>query len=155
MSFRRTLSADRVGALGVSPAVSVEPTESIGQVIGRMVAERVGCVLVMSDDRLEGIFTERDVLTRVLGAGAGLQEPIRSVMTSNPSVLHSDSTVADVVRRMHAGGFRHMPVVESDGAVAGVVSIKRVAEYLVEHFPATIFNLPPDPGQRLSAAEGA
>ncbi len=56
---------------------------------------------------------------------------------------------------MHDGGYRHMPVVEPDGAVAGVVSVKRVAEYLVEHFPATIYNLPPDPAQRIDAAEGA
>ncbi len=155
MSLRGSLIADRVDALGVSPAVSAAPTETIGQVIARMVAERVGCIVVVHGDRLEGIFTERDVLTRVLAAGAKLDQPIQTVMTPKPDVLHSDATVADVVRRMHDGGYRHMPVVARDGILAGVVSVKRVAEYLVEHFPATIYNLPPDPTQRLDAPEGA
>ena len=155
LDLRGSLIADRVDALGISPAVSVAPTESIRQVIARMVAERVGCIVVVQDARLEGIFTERDVLTRVLAAGAKLDQPIQTVMTPKPDVLHPDATVADVVRLMHDGGYRHMPVVEDDGTLAGVVSVKRVAEYLVEHFPATIYNLPPDPEQRLDAAEGA
>lgn len=156
MSLHDSLTADSVEALGIRPAVWATPAETIGQVIDRMVAKRVGCILVAADQgRLEGIFTERDVLTRVLAAGVGLDQPIQTVMTPNPEVLHSGATVADVVRRMDAGGYRHMPVMEDGASTVGVISVKRIAEYLVEHFPETIYNLPPEPGQTQNAPEGA
>jgi hypothetical protein len=55
---------------------------------------------------------------------------------------------------MHTGGYRHIPVIGDEREVIGVLSVKRVVQYLVEHFPAAIYNLPPDPNVVSTAREG-
>jgi CBS domain-containing protein len=55
---------------------------------------------------------------------------------------------------MEEGGYRHLPVVDQAGRPLGVLSVKRIVHYLVEHFPSTIYNLPPDPNAFPRRAEG-
>lgn len=138
----------------MSDPVCVKPGDTVADVIAVMQRERVGCVIVRTGEKLAGLFTERDVLKRVLAAGAGGDVRIESVMTRDPDTLRVTSTVAEVIQRMHAGGYRHMPVADDAGKVFGVVSVKRVVQYLVEHFPEAVYNLPPDPAVNPTAREG-
>jgi len=77
------------------------------------------------------------------------------VMTRDPIVVHPKEPIGAAVRRMEEGGYRHLPVVDALGKPLGVLSVKRIVHYLVEHFPATIYNLPPDPDVFPQEAEGA
>lgn len=138
----------------MSDPVSVPADATIADVIAVMQRERTGCVVVGSECKLLGLFTERDVLKRVLADGAPRDASIVTVMTPDPDTLHLTDTVADVIRKMHHGGFRHMPVVDERGSVFGVVSVKRVVQYLVEHFPEAVYNLPPDPAASATTREG-
>ena len=70
-------------------------------------------------------------------------------------VVHPKDPIGAAVRRMEEGGYRHLPVVDDVGRPVGVLSVKRIVHYLVEHFPATIYNLPPDPGVIPQEREGA
>ena len=63
-------------------------------------------------------------------------------MTPEPVTVHPKDPIATAIRRMEEGGYRHLPVVV-DGKAVGVLSVKRVVHYLVEHFPAMVYNLPP------------
>ncbi len=105
--------------------------------------------------RPTGVFTERDLLKRVIAGRLSSDTPLTDVMTRNPRVIGQDWSVANVIHAMHEGGFRHMPVVDEAGCLTGVVSVKRVVEFLVDHFPSAVFNLPPTPDQGLSTREGA
>ncbi|MEE9296167.1 MAG: CBS domain-containing protein [Phycisphaerae bacterium] len=145
---------DRVSALELREAVSVEPDETIAETIALMRRHQTGCVVVRQQGALKGIFTERDILTGVLTEGVRLETPISTVMTAGPETLLLTDSVADVIRRMNDGGYRHMPVVEASGDVVGVVSVKCVVQYLVEHFPEAVYNLPPDPNALSTAREG-
>ena len=81
-----------------------------------------GAILVLDDVNLVGIFTERDALYRVAAAGLDPQAtPISEVMTTEPTTVHPDKRFDDALGLMHAGKFRHVPVVE-DGRVLGMVS---------------------------------
>jgi len=146
---------DRVRSLASSHFAQVAPDASIESATRQMRDRRTGCALVARAGRLVGIFTERDVLTRVLAKGTPLAEPITTVMTPDPVTLGPEDSVAEVIREMHAGGYRHLPVVDGQGGILGVVSVKAVVCYVVEHFPREIYNLPPDPAQIQSAREGA
>ena len=88
-----------------------------------MVEHGVGSVLVMEDDILRGIFTERDALSIFV---ATRRNPdftrLADVMTGEPQTLLSNATPQDAARRMAAGKFRHLPVVDGDGRILGVVS---------------------------------
>lgn len=116
---------------------------------------KVGCLLVTAAGRLVGLFTERDLLTRVLAHGLPLDTPIRSCMTSNPITVSPKDPVRTAIRRMQKGGYRHLPVVDENGCPVGTLSARQVVHYLVEHFPAIVFNQPPDPNKYPETPEGS
>ncbi len=121
----------------------------------RSCARRVGCVLICRDGRLIGLFTERDLLRRVLAPGLPLSVSLATVMTPDPVVVQPKEPIGLAVRRMEEGGYRHLPVVNGSRRPLGVLSVKRIIHYLVEHFPATVYNLPPDPDTFPEEPEGA
>lgn len=154
-NIRQSLTHEAVQTLQVREALTVGPDVSVGTAIARMRERGEGCVIITEHGKPIGVFTERDVLVKFLGDGGDPTRKITEMMTGPPQVAVEGCTVASVIRQMHAGGFRHVPVVDGDGLLRGVVSVKRVVEYLVEHFPEAVLNLPPEPGQKQTAREGA
>ena len=155
MILRDSLRHDAIKTLHVHEPATMAKDQPLHEAIALMQSRRVGCVIVTEHGKPIGIFTERDVLTKVLGKRIDRKTPIAKVMTSPPRVMEDGYSVAEIIRTMHHGGFRHMPVVDASGRLKGVVSVKRIVEYLVEHFPTAVFNLPPEPGQKQLAREGA
>jgi len=89
-----------------------------------MKSHKVGAILVVDDGRLVGIFTERDGLYRVIAEPRDVRKTLLSeVMTPNPQSVHPDDPFPRALHMMHAGGFRHVPVVEN-GAAIGMVSAR-------------------------------
>lgn len=110
-----------------------------------------GCVLVSSDGtpggQLAGIFTERDVLNKIIGQGRNpALVKLSEVMVADPEALPIDASVAWVLNKMSVGGFRHVPVVDDQGRIVFVVSVRDVVQFLVEAFPNEVLNLPPEFG---------
>jgi CBS domain-containing protein len=155
MGLRDNLSNDPVTALRVRDPLTVGPSQTIREAIYSMRHRREGCVIVTEHGKPTGIFTERDVLSKILLKGVADNTPIAEVMTQPPMVIREDCVVADVIRTMHRGGFRHMPIVDKAGYLTGLVSVRQVVEYIVEHYPSAVFNLPPEPMQKQLAREGA
>ena len=118
----------------------------IARAIELMNRAAVGCVLVVEDGRLSGVFTERDVLTRVMGTGVDCERtPVDAVMTPAPECLTLDDGIAYALNKMSVGGFRHVPLVDADHRPTGVVGMRHVVDYIVDLFPRAILNLPPTP----------
>jgi CBS domain-containing protein len=155
MELARNLKVDSVSRLSATPAWSVGPQETVGAAVDLMREHRVGCVLVCQGDEIVGIFTERDLLRRVLAAGASLNVPVSSCMTPNPVAVHPKESIGTAIRRMEEGGYRHLPVVDAAGKPLQVLSVKRIVHYLAEHFPSTVYNQPPDPSAVPLEPEGA
>jgi CBS domain-containing protein len=155
MDLARNLKIDSVSRLSTTPALRIAPEQRVAEAVRLMRDEGVGCLLVCEGDRLVGIFTERDLMRRVVAEGGSLDQPVAGVMTPNPVVVNPKEAIRAAVRRMEEGGYRHLPVVNEAGKPLGVLSVKDIVRYLVEHFPATVYNLPPDPGVVPQEAEGA
>ncbi len=155
MNLRESLSHNAINTLRVLDPVTINPDRSIRDAIAQMQKHQSGCIIITENNLPIGIFTERDVLTKVVATSMDPDTSITQVMTSPPKTVQDGSSIADVIRTMHEGGFRHIPVVTDSGQLCGVISVKRIVEYLVEHFPETVFNLPPDPVQTQLAREGA
>ncbi len=155
MDLARNLKIDSVSRLHPTPPRQVGPSQPVAEAVAIMRHERVGCLLVCEGQRVVGIFTERDLMRRVLAAGNPLTTPVRDFMTPNPVVVHPKDPISTAIRRMEEGGYRHLPVVDERGRPVGVLSVKRIVHYLVEHFPTTVYNLPPDPGIVPQEREGA
>src|SRR5205823_2928366 len=93
----------------------VSPSQPVADAVALMRREQVGCVLVCEGERLVGIFSERDLMRRVLAAGQPLTVPISQCMTPQPVVVHPKDPIGGAVRRMEEGGYRHLPVVDEAG----------------------------------------
>jgi CBS domain-containing protein len=155
MDLAKTLKIDSVSRLHSTAPLRIGPAHTVAEAVNLMRQHQVGCLLVCEGEKMVGILTERDLLRRVLAPGKPLTLSVGECMTPNPVVVHRKETVGAAVRRMEEGGYRHLPVVDEAGQVMGVLSVKRIVHYLVEHFPATIYNLPPDPGCVQQEREGA
>jgi CBS domain-containing protein len=70
-------------------------------------------------------------------------------------VVQPLDSIGAAVRRMEECGYRHLPVVDETGRPVGILSVRRIIHYLVEHFPATVYNLPPDPNSVPTTPDGA
>ena len=111
---------------------SVEPEAKLSAAIKILGERKIGAVMVMSQGRIEGILSERDIV-RVLGErGAGaLDEPVSAVMTRKVVTCGETETVGTIMERMTTGKFRHVPVVEQD-QVVGIISIGDVVKSRVQ-----------------------
>ena len=135
--------------------VTVPPGTTIGQAARIMKDHRVGCVLVEDGGKLIGIFTERDILTKLVGTGYDpAKVAVDGVMTRNPETLTPEDPIAFALQQMSVGGFRHVPLVDPDGHPVGILSVKDIVDYLAEHFPQEILNIPPEPGRQPRIPEG-
>ena len=101
--------------------------ESTVHAAARLMAENgCGSILVMEGERLLGIFTERDLLTRVAAAEKSLERThLREVMTPNPDTVRADEPVKEAIRKMDEFSYRYLPVLE-DGRVIGVISTRHL-----------------------------
>jgi CBS domain-containing protein len=143
MDLAKTLKIDSVSRLHPTQPLCMRPDQSVADAADLMRRERVGCLLICDGDQIVGIFTERDLLRRVLAEGKPLTLSVADCMTPQPVVVHRKEPVGAAVRRMEEGGYRHLPVVDEAGRPLGILSVKRIVHYLVEHFPTTVYNLPP------------
>ena len=155
MELARNLKVDSVSRLQPTPPLRIDPEQTVADAVGLMRERRVGCLLVCRGDRLLGVFTERDLMRRVLAAGLPLTTPVGACMTPDPVVVRPKEPIGAAIRRMEEGGYRHLPVLDETGGPVGVLSVKRIVHYLAEHFPATVRNQPPDPASFPTEAEGA
>ena len=151
----KTLFADsKVSHLPLPPAVQVGPKTPLSQAIELMRKGESGCILICEGKRLRGLFTERDLLNRVMGQNVDPATPIERLMTPDPVTLPEDAYLVRIVDMMDEMGFRHIPLVNQSGEVTGLLSVSHIITYLAEHFPAEVYNLPPRLDQRSPTSEG-
>lgn len=105
--------------------IELLPASTTVRAAARNMAERhIGAVLIGEGDRLMGIFTERDLLIRVVARGLDPDAtPLTAVMTPDPDTVGPDDLASLALERMRTSGYRHVPVVE-DGKVVGIVSLR-------------------------------
>ncbi|WP_108259349.1 CBS domain-containing protein [Mangrovicoccus ximenensis] len=107
---------------------TITPSESVAKAVSELRARRIGVIVVMEDDRVVGVLSERDVVRQIDEKGhEGLETSVAELMTPNPQTCTPDTPLLSVLRRMSDGRFRHMPVVE-DGRMIGLISIGDVVK---------------------------
>lgn len=109
---------------------SVSSKVSVADAVGEMNRQRVGSVLIIDGGRLVGIFTERDVLRRVVGAGVDpLRTCVSEVMTSQVMTISPDATIEETMRIFTEKRCRHLPVVDG-GELIGAISIGDITRWM-------------------------
>src|SRR5262245_12996902 len=104
--LERSLVKDRLNELGPRSPIVVEPSMPVRQVLRMMVDYRIGCVLIVQDSHVVGIFTERDALSKINERAEELAEkPVKDFMTASPQTLDTNAKIAFAVQRMDLGGY--------------------------------------------------
>ena len=136
---------DTIGALEPAEPICLRETATVADAIARMLERRQAGVLIVDDaGRLTGIFTERDVLTRVAGvARDATRTALHEVMTSRPEALSATDRIAYAVHSMSVAGYRTVPLVDAQHRPVGVVTVSDVIRWLAHLYPEAVLNLPP------------
>ncbi|CAK7564136.1 MAG: hypothetical protein SEPTF4163_002020 [Sporothrix epigloea] len=114
-------------ALKPSPALQIKPATTVAEAAQLMAAKREDCVLVTDDDdRIAGIFTAKDLAFRVVGAGLKANTAtIAEIMTKNPLCARTDTSATDALDLMVRKGFRHLPVMDENQDISGILDITK------------------------------
>ncbi len=108
---------------------SVDEGRTVADVARRMAEWNVGAILVMRDGRLRGVFSERDLMLRVVLAGRSPQTtPVEQVMSTAVVTVHDSATPDEAMERMEAHGCRHLPVLRG-AEVVGLLSMRDLMRY--------------------------
>ena len=136
---------DTVDVLVPAAPICLRDSATVTDAAQRMLHARQAAVLIVdAGGRLAGIFTERDLLTRVVGRGLDPKATaLANVMTRNPEVLSLSDRVAYAVHCMSVAGYRTVPLVDALQKPVGIVTVSDVIRWLAGLFPATLLNLPP------------
>lgn len=111
---------------------SVTSTTSVADAVAEMNRHRVGSVLIIDGGRLMGIFTERDVLRRVVGEGIDPKRArVGEVMTSGVMTIAPEATIEETMVLFTEKRFRHLPVVDQ-GKIVGTISIGDVTRWMAD-----------------------
>jgi signal-transduction protein with cAMP-binding, CBS, and nucleotidyltransferase domain len=129
ITYRDTVLGDHLDALGLGSFRVVPPSMPANDAIRAMHEAGTDCLLVVEDDRLVGIFTDRDAVVKAADKRLQLYR-VEDFMTRDPVVLRHDDTLAVAIHKMAVGEFRHIPVVEG-GVPIGVVAAADVFRHLV------------------------
>ena len=114
--------------------LSVEPDAKLAAAVKMLGERKIGAVLVMSQGKVDGILSERDIVRVLAERGAKvLDEPVSSVMTRKVVSCRQADTVGGIMEMMTIGKFRHLPVIE-DGRVVGLISIGDVVKWRVQEY---------------------
>src|SRR5213593_42038 len=119
MSLERDLRAEQVAYLDLSFYSLADGATPVSTVLERMRNTGHGCALITQDGRLAGIFTERDVLQKVVDRPETWDRPVAAVMTPRPDTVRPTAPVAAALRSMNRGHYRNVPVVDGDGKIIG------------------------------------
>lgn len=127
---------DRLHELQARRLFSVQSDAPTLEAIELMKVNNIGSMLVLDGETMSGIFTEMDVMRRVLAEGLDPRAtPVAKVMTRNPDHLQGHDSVALALHRMSHGRFRHIPLVDKAHRAVGMVSVKDIFWHLIRSTP--------------------
>jgi CBS domain-containing protein len=121
---------------------SLPPDATVYSAIELMADKRVGALLVIDGDKLAGVISERDYARKIILQGKSSSDTfVREIMTPSPITARCETTVDEAMRIMVDNRIRHLPVINSEGQVAGVLSIGDLVKWIVTSQDETIEHL--------------
>ena len=150
----RRARQDSVTLLETDDFFCVRPETTLAEAIEEMKKDEGGCVIVCdADGGIAGIFTERDLLNKIVGQDVDMNSAVGGWMSPAVETLSTEATIGDAVRVMDEKSYRNIPLVK-DGRLIGSISVFDIITYLAESYPKETMNLPPIPAQVMDTPEG-
>ncbi len=131
MMRRRRKIPLTVDDIMTTPPLVVSPDEDVVSIAKKMLEHGYGSALVVEDDKLIGIVTERDLLYALAQGDEGIQLKARDVMSEDPITVKAKTDIMEAIKIMKDANVRHLPVVDDRGRPVGVVAFRDILESLM------------------------
>lgn len=134
--------------------VQAPPDISLERATELMQENKSGYIVVAKDKKVVGLFTENDVVLKVLENQVDWTKPVSEFMTQNPPVLNIKDSVGSAIDLMGQSNFYHIPLVDDKHELVNVLSVRTLIRFLAEFYPTEVYNLPPRHDQIMATPEG-
>ena len=137
---------DPISILNLSKLITVPESSSLQEVLELMAERKIGAVVVAdSQGDAAGIFTERDVITKVFAKNLDLKSTqVTEAMTHKPETLSEIDPIAFALNKMSDGSFRHIPIRNKSGELKSMLSVKDIVDQISTAYRKHVLNLPPN-----------
>lgn len=136
-TLEKSLTEETVDAVQSRPYTSISPDTTVEQAVGLLAVRGVACALVEEEGKLVGVFSDRDILNKVALEYETMKlRPVRDVMTTNPTYVHESDSSAAALCVMAVMGHRHVPVLDRDHKILGIVTPQRITSFLLSRIDA-------------------
>lgn len=133
-ALEQALDQETVEAIQSTPFATISPDVTIEQAVAKLASQEIACLLVEQDGKLVGVFSDRDLLDKAaLEYNDVKHQPVSSVMTTDPVFVYQTDSAAAAISVTAVSGYRHVPVVDLEENLLGIVSPQRVTKFLREH----------------------
>lgn len=135
--LEQALVEEELGAIRHEPYATIPPNTPVHQALDKLAGMHIACLLVAENDRLLGVLSERDVLSKLALEYDELKDlPVSEVMSSDTIYAYETDSAVAALTVMALCGYRHVPVLDMNDNLVGIVSPQRVTEFLQEQFQA-------------------
>lgn len=133
--LEQALVEEELKTIRHEPFTTISPTAPVHEAVGKLAGMHVACLLVTENEKLVGVLSDRDVLSKVaLEFDEVKDRPVHEVMTTDPIFVYETDSAVKALSVMAICGYRHVPVVDLNDNVVGIISPQRVVEFLQGHF---------------------
>ena len=146
---------DPLSSLTQEKFIVLNEQATLQDAIASMQKYHIGCILLENNQKITGIFTERDIVQNIVGNRHNLEkECVADYMTKSPDVLHIQDPIAFALNKMISGGYRHIPIVDKEEKPIGIITMQDIINHLGDYFFDDIVNLPHTPLRDQTQREG-
>ena len=148
------LKAKKISEVVNPKLVQAPPEILVKDGIDLMQKCKAGYIVVAKNKKVVGMFTETDVVQKILDKDVNWTDPISKYMTKDPFVLKPTDSVGAALDLMGAHKVYHIPLVDEKGELVNVLSVRTLIRFLAEFYPQEVYNLPPHSDQVMETPEG-
>lgn len=134
--------------------VQAPPSITLRDAVKLMQDHKAGYIVIVEKKKCVGIFTETDVVRKILEQNVDWEKQVHEFMTPAPVCLKPDDSVGTAIDVMGSNRFYHIPLVDDKGELVQVISVRTLIRFLAEYYAAEVLNLPPHPNQVMTSPEG-
>lgn len=153
-SIDEVLKEKKIHQIAESKLVQASPSISVKHAVELMRTNKSGYVAITERNKVLGLFTEKDVVYKIMGEAVNWDAPALEHMSPCSVLLTPEDSVHTAVEMMSRDGLYHIPLVGPDGGLAGVLSVRMIIRFLAAFYPAEVYNLPPNVHQIMTTPEG-
>jgi CBS domain-containing protein len=150
----RRLKEKKIGEIINPRLIQATPAISVERAVEIMRENNSAYIVIADKKRVVGMFTESDLSQKILNKDVDWARPVSEFMSLDPVVLRQDDTVGHAIDLMAEYDCYHIPLVNEKQELVNVLSVRTLVRFLAEFYPAEVYNIPPNPHQIASRAEG-